>query len=58
MLEMERRELDTLKQLLEEVPEGPVHEALLNTWSNVLMLWNDGGEAALKHYGNVLSILE
>ena len=22
------------------------------------MLWNDGGEAALKHYGKVLSILE
>ena len=57
-LNSERRELETLKQLLEDVPEGPVHEALLNTWSNVWMLWNDGGEAALKHYGKVLSILE
>ena len=54
----ERRELETLKKLLEDVPEGPVHDALLNTWSNVFMLWNDGGEAALKHYGKVLSILE
>ena len=57
-LNSERRELETLKQLLEDIPEGPVHEALLNTWSNVWMLWNDGGEAALKHYGKVLSILE
>ena len=57
-LDSEQRELETLKQLLEEVPEGPVHEALLNTWSNVWMLWNNGGEAALKHYGKVLSILE
>ena len=57
-LETERRELETLKRLLEEVPEGPVHNALLNTWSNVFLLWNDGGEAALKHYGKVLSILE
>ena len=53
-----QRELETLKQLLEDVSEGPVHDALLNTWSNVWMLWNDGGEAALKHYGKVLSILE
>ena len=57
-LETEQRELETLKQLLEDVPEGPVHDALLNTWSNVWMLWNDGGETALKHYGKVLSILE
>ena len=52
------QELETLKRLLEDVQEGPVHDALLNTWSNVFMLWNDGGEAALKHYGKVLSILE
>ena len=58
MLEMEQQELETLKQLLEDVPEGPVHDALLNTWSNVFMLWNDSSEAALKHYGKVLSILE
>ena len=58
MLETERRELETLKQLLEDVPEGPVHDALLNTWSNMWMLWNDGGKAALKHYGKVLSILK
>ena len=57
-LETERRELETLKQLLEEVPEGLVHDTLLNTWSNVFMIWRDGGEAALKHYGKVLSILE
>ena len=57
-LETERRELETLKQLFEDVPEGPVCEALLNTWSNVFMLWNDGGEATLKHYGKVLSVLE
>ena len=58
MLNSERRELETLKQLLKDVPEGPVHDVLLNTWSNVWMLWNDSGEAALKHYGKVLSILE
>ena len=57
-LETEQRELETLKQLLEDVPEGPVHDALLNTWSNVWILWNDGGETALRHYGKVLSILE
>ena len=57
-LKTEQRELETLKRLLEDVPEGPVHDALLNTWSNVFMLWNDSGEAALKHYGKVLSILE
>ena len=58
MLEMERRELKTLKQLLEDVPEGPVHDTLLNTWSNMFMLWKDGSETALKHYGKVLWILE
>ena len=58
-LETERQELETLKQLLEDVLEGLVHDALLNTCqSNVFMLWNDGGEAALKHYRKVLSILE
>ena len=57
-LDTERRELETLKQLLEDVPEGPVHDVLLNTWSNVWMLWNNGGEAALKHNGKILSILE
>ena len=57
-LDTERQELETLKRLLEDVPEGPVHDALLNTWSNVWMLWKDGGEAGLKHYGKVLSILE
>ena len=57
-LKTERRELEILKRLLKEVPEGPVHDALLNTWSNMFMLWNDGAEAALKHYGKVLSILE
>ena len=35
-----------------------MHDALLNTWSNVFMLWNDGSEAALKHHGKDLSILE
>ena len=58
MLDKEQRDLETLKQLLEEISEGPVHNALLNTWSNVLMLWKDGGEAALKHHGKVLLILE
>ena len=57
-LETERRELETLKQLLEDVPEGLVHDVLLNTWSNMWILWNDGSEAALKHYGKILSILE
>ena len=58
-LETEQRELETLKRLLEDVPEGLVHDTLLNTWSNMFMLWNDGGEAALKHcHGKVLSILE
>ena len=40
------------------MPKGLVHDALLNTWSNVFMLWNDGGKAALKHYGKVLLILK
>ena len=57
-LETERRELETLKRLLEQVPEGPVHEALLNTESNVFILWKDGGEATLKHHGKVLSTEE
>ena len=57
-LETEQRELETLKRLLEDVPEGLVHDTLLNTWSNMFMLWNDGSEAALKHHGKVLSILE
>ena len=57
-LETERWELETPKQLLEDVPKGLVHDALLNMWSNVFMLWNDGGEAALKHHGKVLLILE
>ena len=30
-LNSERQELETLKRLLEDVPEGPVHDALLNT---------------------------
>ena len=50
--------METLKRLLKEIPEGPVHDVLLNMWSNVFMLWKDGGEAALKHHGKVLSILE
>ena len=58
MHETERRELKTLKQLLEDILEGPVHDALLNMWSNMFMLWNDDGEAALKHHGKILSILE
>ena len=58
MLETERRELKTLKQLLEDILEGPVHDALLNMWSNMFMLWNDDSEAALKHHGKILSILE
>ena len=57
-LETEQRELETLKQLLEDIPEGPVHDALLNTWSNMFMLWNDSSKAALKHYRKVLLILE
>lgn len=32
MLDKERWDLETLKWLLEEIPEGPVHNALLNTW--------------------------
>ena len=57
-LETEQWELETLKQLLEDIPEGPVHDALLNTWSNMFMLWNDGSKAALKHYRKVLLILK
>ena len=57
-LKTEWRELETLKQLLQDVLEGPVHDALLNMWSNASMLWNDGGEATLKHYGKILLTLE
>ena len=56
-LETERRELETLKKLLEDVPEGPVHDALLNTWSNVFMLWNNGGEAAVTSHRHVTLFL-
>jgi hypothetical protein len=58
ILETEQRELETLEQLLEELEEGTVREALLNTWSNVFMIWRKGGEVALNHHGKVLSILE
>ena len=57
-LKTKRRELDTPKKLLEDVSEGLIHNALLNTWSNVFMPWKDGGDAALKHHRKVLSTLE
>ena len=33
-------------------------EVLLNTWTNIEILWMEGGEAALNHFGKVLSAEE
>lgn len=49
MLEIEQQELETLEQLLDVLEDGPVQEALLNTWSDVFMVWKKGGETVLKH---------
>ena len=54
----ERREYETLVELLETIEEGPVRRALMNTWSNVEMIWRMDGETALNHHGKVLTAEE
>ena len=57
-LEIRKRETETLVKLLETLEEGRVHEALLNTWTNVETLWKEGSEAMINHHGKVLSAEE
>ena len=54
----ERREYETLVELLETLKEGPVHRALINTWSNVETIWRMDGETVLNHHGKVLTAEE
>ena len=53
-----RREYETLVELLETLEEGPVRRVLMNTWSNVEMIWRMDGETALNHHGKVLTAEE
>ena len=53
-----QREYETLVGLLETLEEGPVHRALVNTWSNVEMIWRTDGEMVLNHHGKVLTAEE
>ena len=57
-LETRKQEMKTLVELLETLEEGRVCEALLETWSNIEMIWEEGGETTLNHYGKVLSAKE
>ena len=54
----EQREYETLVGLLETLEEGPVRRALINTWSNIEMIWRMDGETALNHHGKVLTVEE
>ena len=54
----EQREYKTLIGLLETLEEGPVRRALMNTWSNIVMIWKMNGETALNHHGKVLTVEE
>ena len=58
VLEARKQETKTLIKLLETLEEDRVHEALLNTWTNIEILWEEGSEAALNHHGKVLSAEE
>ena len=54
----EQQEYETLIGLLETLEEGPVRRALINTWSNVEIIWRMDGETALNHHGKVLTAEE
>ena len=54
----EQREYKTLTGLLETLEEGPVCQVLINTWSNIEMIWRTDGEMALNHHGKVLTTEE
>ena len=54
----EQQEYETLIGLLETLEEGPVRRALMNTWSNIQMIWKMDGETALNHHGKVLTAEE
>ena len=54
----EQQEYETLTGLLEMLEEGPVRQALINTWSNIEMIWRTDGETALNHHGKVLTAEE
>ena len=54
----EQQEYKTLIGLLETLEEGPVRQALMNTWSNIEMIWRMDGETALNHHGKVLTAEE
>ena len=54
----EQQEYETLVGLLETLEEGPVRRVLMNTWSNVEMIWRTDGETVLNHHGKVLTAEE
>ena len=54
----EQQEYETLVGLLETLEEGPVRRALINTWSNIEMIWKMDGETTLNHHGKVLTAEE
>ena len=43
-LQIKDREHATLIELLDVIGEGQVRNALLNTWSNIEMIWEQDGE--------------
>ena len=57
-LRIKDREYATLVELLDVIGEGQVRNALLNTWSNIKMIWERDGEEALNHHGKVLTMEE
>ena len=57
-LQIKDREHATLIELLDVIGEGQVRNALLNTWSNIEMIWERDGEKALNHHGKVLTMEE
>ena len=57
-LQIKDREHATLVELLDVIGEGQVRNALLNTWSNIEMIWERDGEEALNHHGKVLTMEE
>ena len=57
-LQIKDQEHATLIELLDVIGEGQVRNALLNTWSNIEMIWERDGEEALNHHGRVLMMEE